>query len=69
MTYNWDDNITAKAYYDLIDWIAKHDKFVYDERPGRHVMFNAIGPDDGTRLGFIQGEYYFPIGIKEERNE
>jgi len=67
MTYDWDDNITVKAYYNIMDWIAEHDKFMYDDRPGHHVMFNALGPDDATRLGFIQGEYYFPIGIKGER--
>ena len=66
MTYDWDDNITVKAYYNIMDWIAEHDKFMYDDRPGHHVMFNALGPDDTTRLGFIQGEYYFPIGIKTE---
>jgi DNA-binding transcriptional MerR regulator len=65
MTYDWDDNITVKAYYNIMDWIAEHDRFIYDDRPGHHVMFNALGPDDATRLGFIQGEYYFPIGIKE----
>jgi hypothetical protein len=69
MTYDWDDNITVKAYYDLMDWIAEHDRFFYDDRPGHHVMFNALGPDDATRLGFTQGEYYFPIGIKEERSK
>ena len=69
MTYDWDDNITVKAYYNLMDWIAEHDRFMYDERPGHHVMFNALGADDPTRLGFIQGEYYFPIGIKEERQK
>jgi hypothetical protein len=67
MTYDWDDNITVKAYYNIMDWIAEHDRFMYDDRPGHHVMFNALGPDDTTRLGFIQGEYYFPICIKEER--
>jgi DNA-binding transcriptional MerR regulator len=67
MTYDWDDNITVKAYYNLMDWIAEHDRFFYDERPGHHVMFNALGADDPTRLGFIQGEYYFPIGIKKEK--
>ena len=65
MTYDWDDNITVKAYYNLMDWIAEHDKFMYDDRPGHHVMFNALGSDDTTRLGFIQGEYYFPIKIVE----
>ena len=69
MTYDWDDSITVKAYYNLMDWIAEHDRFMYDDRPGRHVMFNALGPDDATRLGFIQGEYYFPIGIKEEHSK
>jgi DNA-binding transcriptional MerR regulator len=69
MTYDWDDNITVKAYYDIMDWISEHDKFMYDDRPGHHVMFNALGPDDATRLGFIQGEYFFPIGIKEERSK
>lgn len=69
MTYDWDDNITVKAYYNIMDWIAEHDKFMYDDRPGHHVMFNALGPDDTTRLGFIQGEYYFPIGIKEEHSK
>jgi len=69
MTYDWDDNITVKAYYNLMDWIAEHDRFMYDDRPGHHVMFNALGPDDATRLGFIQGEYYFPIGIKSERSK
>lgn len=67
MTYDWDDNITVKAYYNIMDWISEHDKFMYDDRPGHHVMFNALGPDDTTRLGFIQGEYYFPIGIKAEK--
>jgi len=67
MTYDWDDNITVKAYYNLMDWIAEHDRFMYDERPGHHVMFNALGGDDATRLGFIQGEYYFPIALKTER--
>ena len=67
MTYDWDDNITVKAYYNIMDWIAEHDKFMYDDRPGHHVMFNALGPDDATRLGFIQGEYFFPIGIKGEQ--
>jgi DNA-binding transcriptional MerR regulator len=69
MTYDWDDNITVKAYYNIMDWIAEHDKFMYDDRPGHHVMFNALGPDDATCFGFIHGEYYFPIGIKEERTE
>jgi Predicted transcriptional regulators len=69
MTYDWDDNITVKAYYNIIDWIAENDKFIYDERPGHHVMFNALGSDDTACLGFIQGEYYFPIGIKEERSK
>jgi hypothetical protein len=69
MTYDWDDNITVKAYYNIMDWIAEHDKFMYDDRPGHHVMFNALGPDDTTRLGFIQGEYYFPIGIKERHTK
>ena len=50
-----------------MDGIAEHDRFMYDDRPGHHVMFNALGPDDATRLGLIQGEYYFPIAIKEER--
>lgn len=69
MTYDWDDNITVKAYYSLMAWIAEHDKFIYDDRPGHHVMFNALGPDDATRFGFIQGEYYFPIAIKAERSK
>jgi Predicted transcriptional regulators len=66
MTYDWNDDITVKAYYDLMDWIAEHDRYIYDDRPGHHVMFNALGPDDATRLGFIQGEYFFPIAIKGE---
>jgi len=69
MTYDWNDDITVKAYYDLMDWIAEHDRFMYDDRPGHHVMFNALGGDDTTRYGFIQGEYFFPIAIKSERSE
>ena len=69
MTYDWDDSITVRAYNNLMDWLAEHDRFMYDDRPGHHVMFNALGSDDVTRLGFIQGEYYFPIRIKEEHTE
>ena len=63
--HDWDDNITEKAYYNIMDWLAEHDNLQYDDCPGHHVMFNALGPHKNL-LGYQQAEYYFPIGIKGE---
>jgi DNA-binding transcriptional MerR regulator len=68
ITHDWDDNMTAKAYYNIMDWLAEHEKLMYDNRPGHHVMFNAMGPDRNL-LGYSQAEYYFPIGIKSEHSK
>ena len=67
-THDWDYNITLKAYNNIKEWLAEHDKLMYDDRPGHHVMFNAYGPDKNI-LGYQQAEYYFPIGIKEEHSK
>ena len=65
ITHDWDDNTTAKAYNNIMDWLAEHEKLTYDDHPGHHVMFNALGPDKDL-LGYQQAEYYFPIGIKPQ---
>ena len=67
-THDWDYNITLKAYNNIKEWLAEHDKLMYDDRPGHHVMFNAYGPDKNI-LGYQQAEYYFPIGIKEDHSK
>ena len=65
ITHDWDSNILVKAYNNINDWLSEHDKLMYDDRPGHHVMFNALGPNKNL-LGYQQAEYYFPIGIKAE---
>ena len=68
ITRDWDDNITIKAYNNIMAWLAEHDKLMYDDRPGHYVMFHATGPDHNL-LGYTQAEYFFPICIKERQIE
>ena len=45
ITHDWVSNILIKAYNNINDWLAEHENLMYDDRPGHHVMFNALGPD------------------------
>ncbi len=65
VTHDWDANTLVKAYNNINEWLAEHDRLMYDDRPGHHVMFHAFGPHKNL-LGYQQAEYYFPIGIKAE---
>ena len=60
-------DIAMNAYNGIKDWVAKHDNFELDERPGHYVMFHATGPDYAL-LGYTQVEYFFPIRIVKKIN-
>jgi DNA-binding transcriptional MerR regulator len=62
---NFDYNEAFRAYNGVKDWIAQHDGFDMDERPGHEAMWHVTGPDIKKLLGYTQVEYFFPICIKE----
>lgn len=66
---DFDYNEALRAYNGIKDWIAKHDSFALDERPGHETMWHVTGPDITKLLGYTQAEYFFPICVKENRTK
>ena len=63
---DFDYNEALRAYYGIKDWIAKHDNFALDERPGHETMWHVTGPDLADYLGYKQVEYFFPVCLKKD---
>ncbi len=63
---NFDYNEALRAYNGIKEWIAIHDDFALDERPGHEAMWHVTSPDISNILGYKQVEYFFPIRIKEK---